>query len=201
MTPVFIYALLVTLLAHAAAAQVRRKNWQKKWRKENAEEIRRMEKIKYEKDKAGYKERANRSAASRKEEVRAYQARYRADNKATRTEYARNWMREQRASNIGFRILCNLRNRVWCAVNRGYKASRTILLLGCPIEHLKEHLQKQFRPDMTWENYGIWEIDHIRPCASFDLRYPAQQRACFHYSNLQPLWATDNLTKGDKYVL
>lgn len=53
---------------------------------------------------------------------------------------------------------------------------------------------------MTWENHGMrgWHIDHKRPCSSFDLSDPAQQCACFHFSNLQPLWATENLRKGDR---
>jgi hypothetical protein len=54
---------------------------------------------------------------------------------------------------------------------------------------------------MTWENHGRygWHIDHIRPCASFDLADPEQQRKCFHYTNLQPLWASENMRKGDKW--
>ena len=60
------------------------------------------------------------------------------------------------------------------------------------------HLEAQFKPGMTWDNYGLkgWHVDHIRPCASFDLRDPEQQRRCFHYTNLQPLWAEENLKKG-----
>jgi HNH endonuclease. len=54
---------------------------------------------------------------------------------------------------------------------------------------------------MSWDNYGRdgWHIDHIRPCASFDLTDPEQQRQCFHYTNLQPLWAADNIRKGAKW--
>ena len=51
---------------------------------------------------------------------------------------------------------------------------------------------------MTWKNHGIWHVDHIRPCASFDLTKDEEQRECFHYKNLQPLWGPDNLAKGSK---
>ena len=76
------------------------------------------------------------------------------------------------------------------------------IVVGYALDELKKHLEKQFANNMTWENYGRngWHIDHIRPCASFDLSEPAQQRECFHYSNLQPLWAKDNLAKGKKLL-
>jgi hypothetical protein len=54
---------------------------------------------------------------------------------------------------------------------------------------------------MTFDNFGKWHIDHIIPCASFDLTKPEQQRQCFHYTNLQPLWAFENLSKGSKINL
>jgi hypothetical protein len=67
-------------------------------------------------------------------------------------------------------------------------------LIGCSPSDLKSHLEALFRPGMSWANYGRggWEIDHIKPCASFDLTDPDQCRACFHYSNLRPLWFKDN---------
>ena len=72
-------------------------------------------------------------------------------------------------------------------------------LLGCSIEKLWEHLESKFQPGMTRENHGKWHIDHIRPCISFNLTDLEQQKICFHYTNLQPLWAEDNLKKGAKY--
>jgi hypothetical protein len=77
----------------------------------------------------------------------------------------------------------------------------TLELLGCTIQELKIHLESQFEEGMSWENYSKagWHVDHIRPCASFDLTDPTQQKQCFHYSNLQPLWAKDNLSKGSKW--
>jgi hypothetical protein len=71
-------------------------------------------------------------------------------------------------------------------------------LLGCTLEFLKGYLEAQFVEGMTWDNYGEWHIDHIIPCADFDLSNPVAQETCFHYSNLQPLWAEDNLKKGNK---
>jgi hypothetical protein len=69
-------------------------------------------------------------------------------------------------------------------------------LIGCRKPDLIAHIEIQFRPGMSWENYGRggWEIDHIIPCADFDLSDPAQQRACFHFTNLRPLWRIDNRT-------
>jgi len=74
-------------------------------------------------------------------------------------------------------------------------------LLGCSLEVLKFHLECYFTKGMSWDNYGYygWHIDHIKPCAAFDLTDPEQQKQCFHYTNLQPLWAEDNMKKSDNY--
>lgn len=84
----------------------------------------------------------------------------------------------------------------------GQKHQSTFELLGCTLEELYAHIEAQFLPGMSWGNYGhdTWHIDHIKPCASFDLTDPEQQRVCFHYTNLQPLWAIDNIRKGAKLV-
>ncbi|HEX2901442.1 MAG TPA: hypothetical protein VHS96_17135 [Bacteroidia bacterium] len=92
-----------------------------------------------------------------------------------------------------------LRCRINEALKKGYKKLRsTRESLGCSIPELKAHLENLFQPGMTWENRGQWEIDHIRPCASFNLLDPEQQRCCFHFSNLQPLWKADNRRKSDQ---
>lgn len=87
---------------------------------------------------------------------------------------------------------------------RPVKTAKTLELLGCSIEFFARHIERQFQPEMTWSNRGmwrkngprVWHIDHIKPCASFDLTDPAQQRTCFHWSNMQPLWGADNISKG-----
>lgn len=75
-------------------------------------------------------------------------------------------------------------------------------LLGCTRKQFVEHIESLWAEGMNWENYGLhgWHIDHIRPVASFDLLNEAEQRACFHYTNMQPLWALENLSKGDRYA-
>jgi len=62
-------------------------------------------------------------------------------------------------------------------------------------------LETKFLEGMDWDNYGIygWHIDHIKPCSLFNLENIEEQKKCFHYTNLQPLWAIDNLKKGNKY--
>jgi hypothetical protein len=86
------------------------------------------------------------------------------------------------------------------AIKNNSKFGSTLTLLGCSIAFVKKHLEKQFKPGMTWKNHSQfgWHIDHIYPCASFDLSKPEEQQFCFHWSNLQPLWWYDNLEKRAK---
>lgn len=76
------------------------------------------------------------------------------------------------------------------------KSLGTLELIGCTKLELQQHIQSQFKDGMAWNNYGtLWEVDHIRPCASFDLTKPEDQRACFHYTNLRPLNKSENRKK------
>ena len=79
-----------------------------------------------------------------------------------------------------------------------YKSDRTLALIGCTSEQLKKHIESKFLPGMSWENRKLWHVDHIVPIAAFDLATEDGQKAAFHYSNLQPLWAKDNLKKSAK---
>jgi len=94
-------------------------------------------------------------------------------------------------SRLHSRISSSIRKR-----NGATKSAKTEDLLGCSIIEAKNHIEKLFTDGMSWENINEWHIDHKRPCASFDLTDPEQQKECFHYTNLQPLWAKDNLSKG-----
>jgi hypothetical protein len=89
-----------------------------------------------------------------------------------------------------------LRSRVNRVLTGKLKSAPTLTLLGCSLEQFKSHLESQFARGMNWNNYGRgWHIDHKEPCSSFDLSNPLEQRRCFHYSNLQPLWAKANRCK------
>tara|TARA_R110002051_G_scaffold325769_1_gene431022 strand:+ start:5782 stop:6384 length:603 start_codon:yes stop_codon:yes gene_type:complete len=98
------------------------------------------------------------------------------------------------------KIKASLRSRLYNFV-KGKNKKSSFDFVGCSIDELKEHLSSQFQNGMSWENYGEWHIDHIKSCASFDLSIEEEQHKCFHYSNLQPLWAIDNLKKGSKEMV
>ena len=95
-----------------------------------------------------------------------------------------------------------LKERIRVALKGIAKAGKTVELLGCSIKELRVYIESKFKEGMSWDNYGRygWHIDHIRPCSSFNLSDPVQQRECFHHTNLQPLWWIDNLKKGATIV-
>ena len=92
-----------------------------------------------------------------------------------------------------------LRQRVRDALKGKNKSANTIELTGCTVVELQDHLEGLFEYGMTWENHGKWHIDHRKPCEKFDLVNENEQKKCFHYSNLQPLWSGDNQGKGSSY--
>ena len=118
------------------------------------------------------------------------------------------YTRDRKKNNPSFRIRHQLSNRLWSALKRNNlyqsKCASTMQLVGCTIEELWKHLESSpsWEPWMTRENYGKggWDVDHILPCASFDLKCPVQQLACFHWSNLQPLEHIKNVKKGSKIL-
>ena len=129
--------------------------------------------------------------ADNKDKVREYKKRTKEANPDKYRELSRQGKRKPIV-----RLRDNLRRRLRDFV----KGRRLFPGVGCTKEELRIHIEFQFSDGMTWENYGQWHIDHIRPCASFDLFDPEQTRQCFHYTNLQPLWAAENIAKGGKIL-
>jgi hypothetical protein len=101
------------------------------------------------------------------------------------------------------RIKKLLSSRIHKAITRNgngaRKAASTMELIGCTIAEVRAHLESKFLPGMNWDNCGRngWHIDHIRPCDSFSLEDPFEQRICFHFANLQPLWEANNISKSN----
>jgi hypothetical protein len=124
--------------------------------------------------------------------------RYYQKNRAKIIQKNKEYLYARIESDISFKILQRCRTRLYKAVKGYVKSERTKNLIGCSPDALIKHLEKQFKQGMTWGNYGEWHIDHIIPCAYFDFSKETDQKKCFHYSNLQPLWAEDNFAKHDK---
>jgi hypothetical protein len=122
-------------------------------------------------------------------------------NDPDRIAWKKRWRRNYLITNSSFHIACKLRTRIAVALKRqnAEKYSGLNDVLGCSWEHFIKHLESKFVFGMTWNNRPLWHIDHIKPCCSFDLTKPEEQRICFNYTNLQPLWAKDNLIKNGKH--
>jgi hypothetical protein len=121
-------------------------------------------------------------------------------------QWENNWAKKQRQTNPQWKLKQVLRGRYLDALKRHTKGGKVnkhhsaIDLIGCDIEFYKQYLEQQFKHDMTWENHGtLWEIDHIKPCAAFDLTKEEEQKICFNYINTQPLYLSDNRRKGDTF--
>jgi hypothetical protein len=130
------------------------------------------------------------ATAYRKSDPEAYNA-YRRDLQARKME-----------TDPNYRLRRRLRLRLYQVLKDvgAAKVGSAVELLGCTVEELRVHLETQFKPGMTWSNWGPagWHIDHRQPLAGFDLQDPEQLARACHHTNLQPMWAKDNLKKGKK---
>lgn len=141
-----------------------------------------------------------RSAKHRKTTVTAkaaYDKQYRTDNRdKIYSRYV-----EKIKNDLQYRLASYLRRRLRISIKKQVKVGSAVRDLGCLMKELIVYLENQFQEGMTWDNWGMcgWHVDHIKPLASFDLSDPVQLREACHYTNLQPLWAKDNLAKGDRY--
>jgi hypothetical protein len=159
------------------------------------------------KDKILAQMKSVRLPGSRKEYLKQYYIKNKEKSKQNTKEYRKHnkdkinaWCREY-YKDPSKRIARSMYNRVRIAIftQLAEKNQKTELLCGCTWDELVVHLEKLFKPGMTWENYGRWDgywsIDHVIPCSKFDLTDPIQQAQCFHYTNLQPLWTHENSAK------
>ena len=117
--------------------------------------------------------------------------------------YHRQWRAKKATADPQYKLKTNVSRRIRYelnTLNKGRKTKRTNEYIGCSIEQLKTHLESQFTPEMTWETYGsVWHIDHRIPCAAWDLTDAFESKCCWNYRNLQPMLASENHRKKDRY--
>lgn len=159
----------------------------KEWRKRNPELWKLQSKRHYQRRKEHIKARVKRYAKANASRVRELQRRCHAN---------------RRRRSLSHRIQYNLRNRIGWALklSGSRKCEKTTSLLGCSIPDFRIYIESKFQPGMAWENYGKgkgkWNLDHIMPCSIFDLTKASHQKRCFHFSNYQPMWETENRKKS-----
>lgn len=174
----------------------------RKYRKQNAAQINERSRQKYAQNPASVLAKNRKSAKKNRATNTLREKRWRAINKGRVRKYNLRHVTKRRAADAAFRLQMIVRTRIHSALQKSLakKQCRTLALVGCTGTELKQWLESKFSEGMTWENQGKhgWHIDHIIPLSAFDLNDPNQQRAAFHYSNLQPLWAIDNMRKGNK---
>lgn len=154
----------------------------KRFRQENDEKIKEEKKKYYDKNK---------------EYVKIKNKNYRENNKEKRNKY----QRDRKLNDPIFRLNHTIRNRIrsFLLIKNITKKNKTFNIVGCTPQYLKEHLENQFQSGMSWNNQGKWHIDHIIPLSS--AKTEEELYKLFHYTNLQPLWAIDNMKKGSKTPL
>ena len=133
-----------------------------------------------------------------KEYHRLYSIEYRRLNKEKVNECIRSSYRKK-VKQLKYKLKFRLRNRLYAALKTKNikKQASAMNLIGCTIDELKLHIEALWLPNMSWNNHTNkgWHIDHIQPCNTFDLTDIEQQKRCFHYTNLRPLWSKDNLSR------
>jgi hypothetical protein len=189
--------------------KLRQKAYNKAWRESNKDKIkvqikdwREVNKDKIRLQKKAYRDlNKERQKAYDKTYIEANRDKIKAYKEANRDKI-NNYFKNKKKTDIQFKLSCNLRVRLNSAINNNYKAGSAVKDLGCSIEEFKSYLESKFQSGMSWDNWTTdgWHIDHIKPLASFDLTDRNQLLEACHYTNLQPLWAKDNIIKSDKII-
>lgn len=174
----------------------------KAYREANKDEIQEKQRAMYRANSEVYKERMATRYSEKKDSILEANRAYQKKNKDSLRVYQRNYVRLRRRSDENFRLKCILRNIIWKSVTHSGKkrpGGRTAELLGYQPEDLKKHISMLMTKGMTWENYGKWHIDHMRPLSTFDLSTVEGIQLANSLHNLQPMWAKKNLKKNSKW--
>jgi hypothetical protein len=174
-------------------------------------EVRLVEKREYYRANKGvHAERGKAWVKANEVKVRSYQADYRKQNHLRPRQYQQEYYRRHRQRRIrqqlareradpNRRMAATLRKQLNRWVKKSSGRHSTKELLGCSFAEFRAWIESRFKRGMKWDNYGrVWHIDHVMPCCAFDLTRPEQVRVCFHFTNLQPMFARANLSKNRK---
>ncbi len=183
---------------HNNKEQINNKN--KEWRKQNPEKNKECGKKYYEKNKHKKQNYNKIYYETNKEKIITQHKEYIIRNKDRIREYFRNYVSNRSKKDIDFKIMRRLRSRLNMALNKD-KNEKTVKLIGCSIIFFRNWIEYQFNEFMNWSNYGsYWNIDHVIPCASFDLTIVSEQFECFNWKNCRPLKSEDNISKGSSIL-
>jgi hypothetical protein len=174
----------------------------KKYRRNNAEKIRERSKNYYKNNLEKVKERRKRFIENNPDYEKERSKQYRINNPEKMKEHYKK-VDKKRMSNPTFKLSRRISHSIWQSLRNkknGKSGKHWEIVVDFTLSDLIKHLENQFREGMTWNNYGIWHIDHIRPVSSFSFNsYEDKEfKQCWALSNLQPLWAEDNLRKSNK---
>ena len=184
------------------------KEYRKQYRKKNKDKIKTRVKLYYEKNKEKIEQKKGEYYEKNKEKISSYQKQYRKDNKEKINKCCRIRKQERRDKETQYRLVGNMRHRLHGALKaqKAKKNKRSMEYFACTVEHFYTYIESLFTDEMSWDNQGKkaedkrgWQLDHRRPCASFDFNNEEEIYMCFHWSNYQPLWAEDNNKKSDIY--
>ena len=193
--------LKLTTAIYKNIEETRRRNREKMkaWRAKNPKRDRANAKVLYDKDPEAARAYQREWREKNPEKQAEYNKRHYNKNLEASRRYMREWSAHRRATDLAFKIKDCLRSRMRSIIHGGTKKGSAVDDLGLSVDEFIRFIAWKWLPDMTWENYGQWHLDHIRPLASFDLTDRTQYLEATHYSNYQPLWAEDNLRKSDKW--
>jgi hypothetical protein len=137
-----------------------------------------------------------------KKKISAYNKVYKSAHKLNTRAYNRVYFSNRKKVDPNYKMKATLRTRIYYALNGKKKHKKTFELLDCNYVQSKEWIESQFTADMNWGNHGTkWHIDHVIPCAKFNLTDISEQKKCFHWSNLRPYDGHDNIVRGDEITL
>jgi hypothetical protein len=183
------------------------------YRNANKEKQHIFQKEYYNLNKNKHKERCKEWMKNNKQYAKEYRAQYYQSNRdillEKSKEYQTNnkdkhslYIKNRYQTDINFKLRKKLTTTLWNNLNKQNTSKLVSIreLIGCTIEEYKLYIEQQFKPEMNWDNHGkVWEIDHIKPCDSFNLTDTEQQKQCFHYSNTQPLFKTTSIAESFGY--